>query len=307
MIGIYRIENLVNHKNYIGQSIHIETRWKDHKRLAFYPLLVSYNYPLYRAIRKYGVENFKFSIIENCLEEELNEKECYWLSYYQSFGLKGYNQTPGGQGTPKTNPTEVITLFNSGLKIQELCELFSVNKITITDILHSAGLGYLTQEEKNILQPDCKTVEQYDLNGNLLNIYFSEGAAARAVNTSRSAISEACQKHNTSKNYIWKFQTDNISVNLIIEKLQKAEEERRQAVAKATLKRCSKEVNQYDLNGKYIQTFPSACEAGRSLNKTHGCIARVCRQEGKSSYGFIWRYVSDEYPKEKDLIMEDNN
>lgn len=301
MIGIYRIENLINHKNYIGQSVHIETRWSDHKRLAFYPSLVGYEYPLYRAIRKYGIENFEFSVIENCLENELDEKERYWIAHYKSFGPEGYNQTPGGQGTPKTNPNEVVELFNKGIEIEELCVIFDVSKNTILGILHPLGLGYLTQDEKNILQPECKIVEQYSLEGKLLNSYFSEGAAARAVKTSRSAISDACKTHGTAQKYIWKFQLDETPINEIIERLKNVEIQRRKLVGEAVLKRCCKKVNQYDLNGNYIKTFSSVNEAGRALGKGHGCIARVCRGEGKVSYGFIWRYVSEEFPEGRNL------
>lgn len=301
MIGIYRIENLINHKNYIGQSVQIGTRWSAHKRLAFEPNAIGYEYPLYKAIRKYGLENFNFTILEECLEEQLDEREIYWIEQFKAFGPKGYNQTSGGAGYRKTPPTEVITLFQQGYSIDDLCVYFDAAKSTIVQILHTAGLGYMTQKEKNILQPDCKIIEQYDLNGNLLNTYFSEGAAAKSVQASRASISFACHNHGSTYGYIWKFQDDPITGIEIANNLKQAEENRKKAVGAAVLKRCCKKVNQYDVNGKYIQTFPSVVDAGRALNKGHGCIARVCRGEGKISYGFIWKYTSNEYPEGKDL------
>lgn len=57
--------------------------------------------PFYRAIRKYGIENLKWSIIDYAdTSEELNKKEKYWISYYDTYILnkKGYNQTIGGEG-----------------------------------------------------------------------------------------------------------------------------------------------------------------------------------------------------------------
>lgn len=88
MIGIYKITNNINNKSYIGQSIQIEQRWKEHK--------LKYNWerektkPLYLAFQKYGLENFTFEIIEECKEEQLDIKEKYWIDFYNSY-KEGYN------------------------------------------------------------------------------------------------------------------------------------------------------------------------------------------------------------------------
>ena len=79
MIGIYKITNKVNYKVYIGQSINIEERWKHHKLYYSNKKLKEYNTKFYRAIRKYGIENFDFEIIEECPIELLNEREKYWI------------------------------------------------------------------------------------------------------------------------------------------------------------------------------------------------------------------------------------
>ena len=73
IIGIYKIENLINHKCYIGQSIDVHRRWTDHKRLYKVETDAGYKYPIYRAFRKYGIENFSFELLEECLASELNE------------------------------------------------------------------------------------------------------------------------------------------------------------------------------------------------------------------------------------------
>lgn len=94
-IGIYKIQNLLDGTVYIGQSKTISKRWQQHKKTAFNKEDHSYDLPLYRAIRKYGLDNFSFKIIENCLCEELNDKQIYWIKYYNSF-FNGYNMTLGG-------------------------------------------------------------------------------------------------------------------------------------------------------------------------------------------------------------------
>lgn len=98
MVGIYKITNLINGKCYIGQSKDLVKRMNSHKTTAFDPLSHSYNNHLYRAIRKYGLENFSFDIIEYCKIEELNEKEKMWIEHYNSF-FNGYNLTFGGDAS----------------------------------------------------------------------------------------------------------------------------------------------------------------------------------------------------------------
>lgn len=101
LCGIYKIQNKINNKIYIGQSINIFQRWNSHKRAYKDILNKDYNKHLYRSIRKYGIENFDFSVIEECSREELNEKEKYWISYYDSTNPeKGYNLLEGGNNVP---------------------------------------------------------------------------------------------------------------------------------------------------------------------------------------------------------------
>lgn len=128
--GIYKIENLINGKVYIGQSICIKNRWQSHKTDGFNPKNKCYNRPLYRAFRKYGLKNFDFSIIELCNPEELNEKEIYWISYYNSYGKEGYNLTPGGNEPIKVHPEELYKLWDEGYTIAEILEKLKINKTT---------------------------------------------------------------------------------------------------------------------------------------------------------------------------------
>lgn len=76
-IGIYKFTNLINNKSYIGQTIHLKTRYGEHKRNHLNINHVNYECLFYRALRKYGFENFTFEILEYCSEKELNKKEKY--------------------------------------------------------------------------------------------------------------------------------------------------------------------------------------------------------------------------------------
>ena len=71
MIGIYKWENLINGKIYIGQSINISQRKHDHELRAFshYETNKEWNKALYCAMRKYGLENFSFEVLEECTQD----------------------------------------------------------------------------------------------------------------------------------------------------------------------------------------------------------------------------------------------
>lgn len=88
---------------YIGQTKFKENdRWKDHCHDAFSPKAKSYNTVLSHAIRKYGKDSFKLTILEdNILDEKLDEREKYWIDYYKTYykdNKHGYNMTRGGRG-----------------------------------------------------------------------------------------------------------------------------------------------------------------------------------------------------------------
>ena len=88
---IYKITNIQNNKVYIGQTIRpVEKRFHRHLNDALNNIIDTH---LARAIRKYGKENFSIQIIDTATtQEELNEKERYWIKYYNSVET-GYNET----------------------------------------------------------------------------------------------------------------------------------------------------------------------------------------------------------------------
>lgn len=88
---IYKITNKINNKIYIGQSTHsVQKRFKRHLNDALSNRLDTH---LCRAIRKYGPENFYVEEIDEASSQnELNQKEHYWINYYDSLHI-GYNET----------------------------------------------------------------------------------------------------------------------------------------------------------------------------------------------------------------------
>lgn len=97
MIGIYKIINNINNKVYIGQSINIEKRIKEHFWKANNSNDRSFNSILHQAIRKYGSENFTYEVIAECSVEEIDELEHKYIAQYNCISPNGYNILSGGQ------------------------------------------------------------------------------------------------------------------------------------------------------------------------------------------------------------------
>lgn len=105
--GIYKFQNQINGHIYIGQSTDIERRYKQHLYDAKHPERP--NTGIEDPIRKYGIENFSFSIIQLCEEEKLDEREIYWIAYYDSY-YHGYNKTKGGKSLRgEDHPRAILT------------------------------------------------------------------------------------------------------------------------------------------------------------------------------------------------------
>ena len=104
--GIYKITNTINNKCYIGQAINLKNRIKGHMRCF---LKENNNYPVYKSIRKHGIENFEVEILVqgNFSKSELNDLEIDFIRLYNSNNLTfGYNLTAGGGGVIGYKHTE---------------------------------------------------------------------------------------------------------------------------------------------------------------------------------------------------------
>ncbi|MBD1379204.1 GIY-YIG nuclease family protein [Metabacillus arenae] len=94
--NIYLITNTINNKKYVGQSIDPIQRWKNHQKDSK-KYLSRY---LYRAMNKYGIENFKFEVIENDIPvDSIDDQEIYWINKFNTKSPYGYNMTDGGEGS----------------------------------------------------------------------------------------------------------------------------------------------------------------------------------------------------------------
>jgi len=101
MYYIYIIQNKINNKIYVGQTNNIKRRWGRHKYEAF---TKNNQKPLYRSMRKHGIDNFSLIEIESCDQSNVDELEMFWIEFFQSQSkIFGYNLSQGGKPLADSN------------------------------------------------------------------------------------------------------------------------------------------------------------------------------------------------------------
>ena len=220
---IYLITNLINNHKYIGQTINLKQRWKQHCNKAHNSMTID------KAINKYGKENFSLSVLEICNIDDANEREIYWIAKYNTFyNTEDYNCHIGGQmqygeNNPMYNkkgedcPTSKVT-YEIGLTIYN--DMKSNNKQTIYDLSKRynlstpiiseicKGIHWSTLGLKDLIKDTYKTKNKLKLtNEQYLNIYqLYEGGhytlqqLADLYGISIAIISKVCRgKHSSTK------------------------------------------------------------------------------------------------------------
>ena len=283
IMGIYKITNLINNQSYIGQSVDIYTRWKAHQLLGTYQNC-QYSNQLYTDIYNLGLNNFSFEIIEKTSFKELNEKEKYWIKYYNTYE-NGYNLTRGGKGSPKYDYDIIKFLWEQKIPAAIIAEQLGTSSTTINTILKS--LGVTTQEKyqqsaeriEQSHKPYRKIVYQKDLKTHFtIQIFESVAAAAKYLNINRATFREALQKHNGEyRNYYWEI--DNNS-------------------AKKQRDFSAKEVAQIDkITNKIINIYPSVSAAARAVGGAVPNISKACKMSNRTVKGYKWKYIENEVTK----------
>ena len=271
---IYKITNLINNKVYIGQTSQTPSaRWSDHKK-NFNSL--QDNMAIHKAMLKYGEKNFSFELIEECENSLLSEREQYWIQKYNTY-KNGYNSTIGGEGAPKYNYALFFEEWEKGATLEEISFKYSADRHTVSNGLHTFGVNSLDLKSRAM----GKRVQQYTLDGILIAEFDSASAAAKTFDASPSNIINCCQHlHTSAYNYLWKYSCDDeISIESIVERHRKT--------GKGRLKK----VEQYSIDGEYIQTFNSCREAARSIKAPyHVGINSCCLGKQETAYGYKWKY-----------------
>ena len=261
---------------YIGQTKFAEEeRWKTHCNEANSINHENYNSVLNKAIRKYGSENFSVKILENnLLENQLDEREIYWIDYYKTYFLDnnhGYNMTRGGESRRllSIDNQQLKRLWEEGKSTTEISQYFNCCHASIKLRLLSLGI----------------TIKD------LYNRRTEE-----AINTK--------YKNNTEKEKIFELWREGLGVSQIEEKLSIerhtisralywygiSQEEIKKRGNEIAHKKQSKIVLQYDKQKNLIKEWPSIKEAAETLKINTTSIINVCKGKQKTGGGYIWKY-----------------
>jgi len=145
-----------------------------------------YNGHFYRALRKYGIENFTFQIVELCVQSDLDDREIYWIGKYDSF-TNGYNETLGGKAKSTVDRLEFEKYYiEHAPSVKEIAEVFDIDRSTAGRIMSELKLQpkfYVTDEEKDNIISDY------------LNTDLNVGQLARKYNRSPDTISNVLHKN----------------------------------------------------------------------------------------------------------------
>lgn len=255
---IYRYES-PSGKYYIGQTIDEKRRKATHKNLASKGI----DLPFYRAIRKYGFENFEYVVLftiqsrsKERVKVVLNALEKYYISRYKRGGKLLYNVTDGGDGIIGDKVTDKITAYWNGKSEQEMKDWS--DKISFSK---------------------SKPVLQFNLDGTFVkeytNIYRSE------IKNPQEVMRCARGEIYTSGGYIWKYKKD--CENL----LTRRGNLKKQSINLGKSGPPKKPILQYSKDGEFIREWTSASDVQFIKRKA---IVECLSGRNKTAGGFIWKY-----------------
>jgi group I intron endonuclease len=169
MSYIYQITNIVNGKQYIGKTEGtIEERWKQHCKS--YKRINCEKRPLYSAMKKYGLDSFVIIKLEECLPQDSNEKEKYWIEILGTF-KKGYNATIGGDGALFIDYDLVVENYKHLKNQTSVAELMNITTDSVRKILKIKHISILTSKEVNINR--ANTINMFDKNNKFIRSFAS--------------------------------------------------------------------------------------------------------------------------------------
>lgn len=269
-----------SNKRYIGITRqNVKNRWKNGYGYQVQPYF-------WRAIQKYGWDNFKHEILyADLTKNEAEDKEKELIIYYKSNNNNfGYNVENGGNCVGKVSAETKKKLSEANKKENLSKETLAKRSESMKGKIHSeetkkklSDLWYNAHQDSN-----CRKVLQYSKDGILIKIWDSISEAGRAFNVNPSLISQCCiGNRKIIAGYIWKYENEELNQDEVYWRNTRTPYPK-------------KMVLQYSKDGILINEYSDVPFASLSTGVNIGNIYQCCRRDKKTAGGFIWRYVDDE-------------
>lgn len=123
-------------------------------------------------MNKYGIENFKIEEIEYLENDnELSNREIFWIKELNTYGSNGYNATKGGDGAILYDYTEIIELYNLGHTCKQVASKIKCSEDTVRKVLKAHNI--------KIRGGSTKKIDQFDLAGNYIQYFWGSAEVAK--------------------------------------------------------------------------------------------------------------------------------
>lgn len=284
---IYKVENNVNGKIYIGCTNNIGSRIRQH-------ILASdkKDSEFHTEMNKYGITNFTWQIIDTCYaKEDAVVLEAKNIKKYDSVSPKGYNLSWNNGGMPRTKPFVCLELNGNFVKkyeylsqvIQDGFDIHSVKESLKCETRTSNGHMFMYEDEykkygakkyKKSISPCRKKIVQCDMNGKLVKEYESVSKAADETGFIRSNISANLTLQSKSCNgfiFVYKEEYPIKDLNIY-----------RHFGKGIKTVQIDKDTNEI------INIFDKTSDAGRYIGKSYKNIQKVLNKEDRTAYGYKW-------------------
>ena len=332
--GIYIITCTKSNNSYVGQAKDIRKRLREHlEGINYYIKYGTNNYRenihLINAWKKYGENYFVFDILELCDKDKLNEREIYWIKYYDSFN-NGYNMTSGGQDNCNIvewtdeerkyfsdikNPKSILQIDLNGNIIREFWSIAQAMKILNVDGrgiysccnkgISKSSSGYIWCYKEDYVngnfnlnyhleKKEKKPIEQYDMYGNFIKLW-DHGCEVIKSGFSPSTVNSCCNhKCMSVYGFIWKFKDDD--TRIIDDDYCKIAREKRESVKK-------QKVYQLDKNNNIIKIYNSIRDTA-NYGYTYSQVSLCCNHKKDYYKNYKWVFEEEYNNLYSSFLME---
>lgn len=288
---VYKITNKINGKSYIGQTLNLNKRLRDHRYSAKHLYPSNAGQPIVKAIREFGFENFDVDVLftsevfedKRELKKLLHEKEMYFIEKHDTIN-NGYNVTKGGAGTKglklSAEKIELLRRINLGKKFGDVFKERARQRL----------LNLWKDESFRKMRSEATSGKNNPMYGVRLVGEKNHNFGKPMSEDVKRKISEA----RRGKGHPSTPET-NKKISEALKGIKRSEETRakiRAAVlGKPNIKR-RKIVLQYTMDGEFVKEWCGVSEAEKQLGvcKVGDCALGKRRHAG----GFVWKYKKDE-------------